>query len=125
MKRKYTLILGDVIALTIITLIGFAAHKQATPSFAPRMLTTFIPALIAWFALAPFFGLFDAAITSNWKQLWRVIYVSVIGGAILAILRAAMLGGVALPLFAWIIGISTAVGMTLWRGLWIKLGKNS
>jgi hypothetical protein len=40
-----------------------------------------------------------------------------------AVLRAAMLKTVALPLFALILGGSAALGMLIWRGLYSVLGR--
>ena len=57
MKNKM-LILGDIFVLLIVTLIGFATHGETSISFLPRMLTTYIPLVIVWFLLAPWFQLF-------------------------------------------------------------------
>ncbi|MFN3492298.1 MAG: DUF3054 family protein, partial [Anaerolineales bacterium] len=57
MNKKNILILGDTIAIAILTYIGFAFHNQSEIS--PRMATTFFPVLFSWFLLAPWFGLFD------------------------------------------------------------------
>ncbi len=59
MKNRI-LILGDILALLIVTLIGFATHGETSISFVPRLLTTFIPLLIGWFLLAPWFSLLNS-----------------------------------------------------------------
>jgi hypothetical protein len=122
MSKRTLLILGDLIALAVITVIGFATHGETDLALVPRMLTTFLPALAGWFTLAPFFGLFDQARTSDPKQLWRVAYVALLAAPLMAVLRAALLGAVALPLFVLIFGGSFALGMLIWRGLWWKFG---
>jgi len=124
-KAKWTLIAGDILALAIITEIGFAIHGETEISFVPRMLTTFIPLLVSWFLIAPWLGLFDAQITSNPKQLWRTPLAMLLASPMTAILRAAMLNAVALPLFTIIIGGSAALGMSVWRGLYFFWGKKS
>jgi len=64
--------------------------------------------------------LFDEQITSNPKQLWRPPLAMLLASPMTAILRAAMLNAVALPLFTFILGGSAAVGMLVWRGiLWV------
>jgi hypothetical protein len=119
MKKRNLLILGDVIALGIITVVGFASHGEAELSSAPRMLTTFLPLLAGWFLIAPWLELFEVRMVSNPKQLWRPVLAMILTAPLTSILRAVMLNGVALPLFTAILGGSAAVGMLVWRGIWL------
>ena len=121
LKSKWTLIAGDILALAIITIIGFASHGETDLSFLPRMFTTFIPLVVSWFLIAPWFGLFDSKITSQLKQLWRPPLAMLLVAPMTAILRATMLNAVALPLFTLILGGSAAVGMLVWRSVWYLL----
>jgi hypothetical protein len=118
MSTQFFLILGDIIALAIITVIGFASHGETGLSFLPRMLTTFVPLVVSWFLIAPWLGLFDARITSNPKMLWRPPLAMILAAPMTVILRATLLNGIALPLFTLILGGSTALGMFVWRGVW-------
>jgi len=123
-KSKWTLIAGDVIALGLITIIGFASHGETDLSFVPHMLTTFIPLVVSWFLIAPWLGLFDVQISTAPKQLWRPPLAMVLAAPMTAILRATMLKAVALPLFTLILGGSAALGMLVWRGLYSFLAKD-
>jgi hypothetical protein len=123
-SKRTWLVLGDVLALGIITVIGFATHGEADLAFVPRMLTTFLPLLAGWFLIAPWLELFETRITSDPKQLWRSALAMVLAAPLTAILRAVMVNGVALPLFTAILGASAALGMVLWRGVWL-LSKRS
>lgn len=123
-KSIWILIAGDTLALAIITIIGFASHGETDLSFLPRMLTTFIPLLVGWFLIAPWLGLFDARITDDPKQLWRPPLAMLLAAPMTAILRAAMLNAVALPLFTLILGGSAALGMLGWRGVWYQVSQN-
>jgi hypothetical protein len=125
MTKQTPLVIGDIIALAIITIIGFATHGETDLSFLPRMLTTFIPLLVSWFLIAPWLGLFDLQITSAPKQLWRPPLAMLLAAPMTAILRAAMINAVALPLFTLILGGSAALGMLIWRGLYSLWGKKS
>lgn len=125
LKSKWTLIAGDTLALAIITVIGFATHGETDVSFVPRMFTSFIPLLIGWFLFAPWLGLFNAQITTKPQQLWRPPLAMLLSAPMAAILRAAMLNGVALPLFALILGGSAALGMFVWRGIYFAWKKKS
>jgi flagellar biosynthesis protein FliQ len=117
-KSTWTLIAGDILALGIITVIGFASHGETDLSFVPRMLTTFIPLVISWFLIAPWLRLFDRQVTSNVKQLWRPPLAMLLAAPMTSILRATFLNSIALPLFTLILGGSAAIGMLVWRGVW-------
>ena len=117
-KSTWTLIAGDILALGIITFIGFASHGETDLSFLPRMLTTFIPLVISWFLIAPWLRLFDRQVTSNVKQLWRPPLAMLLATPMTSILRATFLNSIALPLFTLILGGSAAIGMLVWRGVW-------
>jgi hypothetical protein len=124
-KSKWTLIMGDILALAIITVIGFASHGETEISFVPRMFTTFIPLVIGWFLIAPWLGVFDEQITSQPRQLWRPPLAILLAAPLTAILRATMLNSVALPLFTIILGSSAAIGMLVWRTIWYWLSGRS
>jgi hypothetical protein len=118
-KTTWILIAGDILALAVITVIGFASHGETDISYIPRMFTTFIPLVVSWFLIAPWLGTFNAQITSDPKQLWRPPLAMFLASPMTTILRAAMLNAVALPLFAIILGGSAALGMLVWRGLYL------
>lgn len=124
-KSTCILILGDIIALAVITIIGFATHGEMDLSFVPRMLTTFIPLLVSWFLIAPWLGVFNPQVTVTPKQLWRPLLAMLLAAPMTAILRAALLNAVALPLFTVILGGSAAVGMAIWRGLYLLWKRKS
>ena len=118
-QSKWVLVAGDILALAVVTVIGFASHGETEISLVPRMLTTLIPLVVSWFLLTPWLGLFNSQITSNPKQLWRPPLAMLLAAPMTAVLRAAMLDGVALPLFALILGGSAALGMLVWRGVYL------
>lgn len=125
MSIRMPLILGDVIALAIVTVIGFATHGETQLSLLPRMFTTFIPLLAGWFLIAPWLGLFNQRNTSDPKQLWRPPLAMLFAAPMTTVLRAAMLNTVALPLFTLILGSSAAFGILLWRGLYSALRRKA
>ncbi|MGA7192384.1 MAG: DUF3054 family protein [Anaerolineales bacterium] len=136
MKNK-ALILGDTLTLLIITLIGFATHGETSISFSPRMLTTFIPLLIAWFLLAPWFGLFNPAPTlpppntfgiwGRWREATEgVIKVGVamlFAGPLAVVLRGLILNAPIIPIFAVVLSAASAFGMIIWRALYSVLNR--
>lgn len=99
MNNKRLLISGDILAIAILTIIGFATHSEADVLHLPRMGTTFFPVLIAWFLLAPWFGLFDEQVILNPKKLWRVVLALLFAAPLAVVLRAVMLNSAILPIF--------------------------
>jgi hypothetical protein len=112
-----SLYLGDAIVLAAITVLGFATHGEASPDFLPRMLTTFLPLTAAWLLLAPWFELFDRAVASDLRQLWRPACAMLFAAPLAALLRGLLLGGPILPIFVVVLGATGALGLTVWR--WI------
>ena len=138
MKNKI-LILGDTLTLLIITLIGFATHGETSISFLPRMLTTFIPLLIAWFLLSPWFGLFNSAPTlpppnpeGIWGR-WRVATEGAIkaglamlfAGPLAVVLRGLILNAPIIPIFAVVLSATSTLGMIIWRIVYLILKRKA
>jgi hypothetical protein len=121
--RKPFLILGDLFAILVITVIGFATHNEAELSFLPRMAAVFFPLVVAWFCLAPWFGLFQDEIIHNGRQLWRPALSAMIAAPLAAILRGLILNTPIIPIFAVVLSASLAVGMILWRGIYLLLNR--
>jgi hypothetical protein len=109
------LIAGDLAALAVITLVGFATHGETGLQFVPRMLATFLPLSLGWFLCAPWLGLFDVRIAGSLKQLWRPPLAMLLAAPLAGILRGIVLGAAVLPLFVLVLGASAALGMLLWR----------
>lgn len=123
MNKKSILIIGDLIAFVILTLIGFATHSETDISFLPRMAAVFIPMVFSWFVLAPWLGLLDENIVPDPKQLLRIPLAFLFVAPLAVILRGAWLHAPVLPLFTLIVGGTNALGMMLWRWLYIFIAK--
>lgn len=124
MKNIHWLILGDLLAIALVTVIGFATHGQTELALFPRMLTTFLPVSAAWFLVAPFLGLFQPEITANPRQLWRPFLGMVLAGPLAALLRAFLLNTVVIPIFAVVLSGSAGLGMLAWRAIWQRLERS-
>jgi len=123
MNKKNILIIGDIISLAILTVIGFATHGETDTSYLPRMAAVFLPMVVGWFILIPWMGLFDEQIIAIPKNLWRIILVMLFLAPLAATVRAAILGAAMLPLFPLILGSSNAIGMVVWRWLYIFIAR--
>jgi len=117
-KLNRTLIAGDVLALAIVTIIGFATHGETGTAFLPRMAVIFFPLTISWFILAPWFGLFQPQITSNPKQLWRPVLAMIFVASLAVVIRGLILNATIIPIFAVVLSATSAFGMLVWRTLY-------
>lgn len=124
MNSKWFLPLADTLAIAVVTYIGFATHNEADMSFLPRMLAAFAPLTLAWFLLAPWFGLFQPAVTSDFKQLWRPVLAMTFAAPLAALLRGLWLNAPIIPVFGLVLASTSALGMLLWRGIFALLVKN-
>lgn len=121
--NKYILLLGDILAIAIVTIIGFVTHREAGLSFLPRMAAIFFPLVIAWFLLAPALGLFQREITSDPKLLWRPALTAFFAGPMAAVGRGFLLNAPIIPIFAVVLASTSALGMVIWRAgyfLWSR-----
>ena len=124
MKRTLPLLaLGDLLALAVITVIGFATHGETGSASLARMLATFLPISLAWFVTAPWLGLFDPGVVRAPRQLWRPVLAMLMAAPLTGVLRAVLLRTTVLPLFVLILGASAALGMLVWRGLYALIAR--
>lgn len=118
---KRILILGDLLAIAIVTLIGFATHGETELSFLPRMAAVYFPLSISWFLLAPWLGLFQHEITSSPGQLWRPALAALFAAPFAAVLRGFVLNAPIIPIFAAVLAAAFTLGMIIWRALYFLL----
>jgi len=123
--KKSILILGDILAIALVTIIGFATHGEADLSFLPRMAATYFPLSISWFLLAPWMGLFNQEVISNPKQFWRPALAALFAAPLAAVLRGFILNAPVIPIFAGVLGGTSAIGMVAWRGLFLLLNRKA
>ena len=117
-REQITLAVGDVAALLVAVAAGFVTH-ESTSSFLARFAYTFVPWTLAWLVVAPRWGLFELP-QPNWKGLaGRILAAMLVASPLAAVLRAAWLGGTAIPIFALIMGASTALALYLWRLIYV------
>ena len=124
-NNRIVLILGDLAAMLVITLVGFATHRELDVSFFGRMSAIFFPLSISWFLLASWFGLFQQETTSNARQLWRPALAMLFAAPFAAVLRGFILNAPIIPIFAVVLGATSALGMVVWRGLYFLMRRST
>lgn len=114
---------GDLLALAVVTWIGFATHGETDLAFLPRMAAAFFPLTLSWFLLAPWFGIFDSETIRDPRQLWRPALAMVFAAPLAAVVRGLILNAPILPIFALVLGGTSAAGMLIWRGIFLLLNR--
>lgn len=123
-NNRNILILGDILAILAVTLIGFATHEELNTSFLTRISAVFFPLVMAWFLVAPWLGLFQHAVLSNPRQLWRPVLAMTFAAPLAAMLRGLILNAAVIPIFAFVLAVTSAFGMLIWRGIYFLLNGN-
>ena len=117
------LLAGDILVLAVVTVIGFARHRELASSGA-RYLTTFIPLVVAWLLVAPFLGVFDPQRVANPRQLWRPFWAMVLAGPMAGWLRGVLLNEPIQPVFVAVLGGISALALLAWRSLyWLLISR--
>ena len=120
---KTILYICDAVAIALVTLAGFAFHGETDLAILPRVLLVFVPLTVAWFLIAPLLGLFQPEITSIPIQLWRPALALLFAAPLAALVRANILGSMVIPIFANVLAATSALGMVVWRGIYLFLNR--
>lgn len=115
------LILSDILAIALVTYIGFATHGETDLFFLPRMLAMFVPLVLSWLLIAPWFGLFKPEITSSLRQLWRPVLAMFYAAPLAAVLRGLILNAPIVPIFAVVLVSTSALGILVWRWIYFLI----
>lgn len=116
-RRILPLIIGDTLAIGLVTLWGFASHNTLDTA-GTRIFSTFFPLLGAWVLAASLVDLYDRQKALDLRQLWRPLWAMVFAAPLAAWLRGIWLGSPILPIFVLILGSAAAMGLILWRGIY-------
>lgn len=108
------LLLGDVIAIGVVTLLGFATHDTLGTAGA-RMLTTFLPWVTGWMLIAPWLGLYEDGVVAAQRELWRPFWAMCLTSPLAAFLRGWMIGRPSTQVFVLVMMGVAGVTMMLWR----------
>ena len=118
-------LIGDILTLGLVTVYGFASHDELGTA-GSRMLTTFIPLLVAWLLIAPWLGVFNVENVTNPRQLWRPFWAMVLAGPMASWIRGAWIQRPILPLFVVVLGGVSALALLAWRALyWVIISRRS
>jgi hypothetical protein len=122
LRQAVFLLVGDVLTLGMVTVFGFATHGTFDTA-GLRMLSTFIPLVIAWLLVAPHLDAFNLQIIKDYRNLWRPFWAMVIAAPMAAWLRGAWLNAPILPIFVIVLGGFSALGLLVWRSIYFLIGR--
>ncbi len=124
--RDRRLPIGDAITLAVFGLIGRGTHELSNADLYGA-LTSFMPFVISWFAVAPWFGLFQTEVVSSISKTASRLAMSwipigfPIGLLLWALVRGrAIPDGISVP-FAIAAWITTTVFLLIWRIIYIQV----
>jgi hypothetical protein len=115
MKNKNILIFGDILALALVTIVGFFTHGEGGVEYLPRMAAAFLPLAAAWLVLAPWFELFDPQVNFNLKTLGRIALAVVFAAPLALVFRGLFLNAPIIPIFAVVFTFTSMFGLIVWR----------
>lgn len=119
-RFPWILLAGDMVTFALVTIFGFATHGTLD-SAGMRMLSTFLPVLVAWLLFAPFFGVYQPGMAAEFRNLWRPFLAMVLAAPFAAWLRGVWLGTVILPIFVVVLGGICALAVLAWRGFYLLI----
>ena len=119
-KRFWLLVIGDILAILLVTAVGFISHGTITTA-GTRIYAMFFPLIAAWFLVAPFMGAYDLSRTSDYKQLWRPFWAMVVASPFAAWMRGIWLGTPVNLVFVFVLGGVGSIGILIWRGLFLLI----
>ncbi len=105
--------IGDVAILVVLTVVGFATHMTLDASW--RMVVTTFSALVAWFVVSPFFGVYRAEHILVPHSLWRVGVAWVVAAPLATYLRGAILWRDIPPEFVTVVILINGWALVAWR----------
>ena len=118
-RAQMILFLGDLVVIVAVTLAGFATHNTLGTA-GSRILTTFLPLLLAWGLLGFHGRVFDLDQARRLGQVWRPFFTMVLAAPVFGLLRAWMLGVDSISAtFLVVIGGISAISMLAWRILFM------
>jgi hypothetical protein len=116
---QWIVIGGDLLALLLVTLVGFASHGEAIWDN-PRLWTTFIPLTLGWMAVAPLLQVYHPETITHWRSLWRPAWAVVLAIPLAGFLRGIWLNTPIVPVFLAVLAGTTLLAILLWRTLfWV------
>lgn len=112
-------IVGDVVALTVLTAIGFASHSTLDETW--RLVVTTLGVLAAWAVVGPWFGVFATQVLTQWNAVWRVALAWAIAAPFAGFLRGLLLDISVSATFILVTIAVNGAALVVWRAAFAAL----
>jgi len=123
-RRILFLVIGDLLTLALVTVFGFATHRELSTA-GMRMLTTFVPLVAAWIFVSPHIGAYHSTKIDDPRNLWRPVWAMFLAGPIAGWLRGIWLGRSIQPVFVAVLAGVSAAAIFVWRGIYWLISSRS
>jgi hypothetical protein len=108
------LLLGDLAALAVMTVIGQQSHSTLDQGFS-RFLVNFLPFALAWVAAAFCLEAYNPERLARYTELWRPFAAMILAAPLGGVLRALVQDSVVMPVFVIAFGGMSALALLAWR----------
>ncbi|MEN8113267.1 MAG: DUF3054 domain-containing protein [Actinomycetota bacterium] len=117
-------IIGDIVALIVLTIVGFASHD--TLGETTRLIVTTLGALAGWALIAPWFGAFSTDVLTKPAHVWRIALAWIVTAPFALFLRGWILGIEVSTTFILTTIAINGLALILWRAvLAIYVGRSA
>ncbi len=124
MRGKWTLLVGDWVVLTLISVLGFMFHNTLSVATLPRLLGSIVVTGLAWALAAIPTGAVDPARGASPRAWWRWVWAGVLAVPLALALYEFPRGRVVTWAFARALGTFALSGIVLWRLVyWLVWGR--
>ena len=120
-RMRTAAIVGDVIVISILTVVGFATHDTLDQT--GRLLLTTGSFLVAWAFVGPWFRIVDERVVT--RMVWVVPLAWIAAAPLGAVVRGLVLGIEVSPVFVVVMTAVTGAGLTLWRLILSRVARRS
>lgn len=113
------LLAGDLLVILSFVWIGRDSHQMSTTDITGSLYTA-LPFIAGWFGVMPWFGVYTASVSQEWRKLVpRLVIGWLVAGSVALVLRTVMLGrplpwGI-IPMFAVISLAYIGLVALFWR----------
>jgi len=91
-NHRPILITGDLLVILSFVWVGRSSHSLSMTNIT-ESLSTALPFIISWFLITPWFGIYRAEVSRDWRKLVpRLLVAWTIAGPVALVLRALFLG---------------------------------
>ena len=91
-NHRPILIIGDLLVILSFVWVGRSSHSLSMTNIT-ESLSTALPFIISWFLITPWFGIYRAEVSCNWRKLVpRLLVAWAVAGPVALVLRALFLG---------------------------------